>query len=128
MKATNTYAVAAHGDEVSMNVDVAAIMIADLARPYDAVAILRGVEKGVRGARQVDGVTNQGYLSWNRPDTSWPNLRPRSKPFTFAHSASCTYVYLVYIYLLVYSLGQSTQFSYAVVEALSTAIDGDKSQ
>jgi hypothetical protein len=32
------------------------------------------------------------------------------------------YVYLMYIYLLVYSLGQSTQFSYAVVDALSTAI------
>jgi hypothetical protein len=40
MKATNTYAVAAHGDEVSMNVDVTAIMIADLACPYVAVAIL----------------------------------------------------------------------------------------
>jgi hypothetical protein len=32
------------------------------------------------------------------------------------------YVYLMYIYLLVYSLGQLTQFSYAVVDALSTAI------
>jgi hypothetical protein len=74
MKATNTYAVAAHGDEVSMNVDVTAIMIADLACPYVAVAILQGVEKGVRGARQVDGVGNQGYLSWNWPDISWPNL------------------------------------------------------
>jgi hypothetical protein len=31
-------------------------------------------------------------------------------------------VYLMYIYLLVYSLGQLTQFSYAVVDALSTAI------
>jgi hypothetical protein len=28
----------------------------------------------------------------------------------------------MYIYLLVYSLGQLTQFSYAVVDALSTAI------
>jgi hypothetical protein len=33
------------------------------------------------------------------------------------------YVYLIYIYLLVYSLGQLTQFSYAVVDALSTAIE-----
>jgi hypothetical protein len=32
------------------------------------------------------------------------------------------YVYVMYIYLLVYSLGQLTQFSYAVVDALSTAI------
>jgi hypothetical protein len=70
----------------------------------------------------INSVASQGYLSWNQPGTSWPNLQPRSTTFTFAHSTSCTYVYLMYIYLLVYSLGQSTQFSYTVVNALSVAI------
>jgi hypothetical protein len=70
----------------------------------------------------INSVASQGYLSWNQPGTSWPNLQPRSTTFTFAHSTSCTYVYLMYIYLLVYSLGQSTQFSYTVVNALSAAI------
>jgi hypothetical protein len=73
-------------------------------------------------ALRVSAVVNQGYLSWNRPDTSWPNLRPRTTTFTFTNSTSCTYVYFMYIYLLVYSLGQSTQFSYAIADALSTAI------
>jgi hypothetical protein len=64
---------------------------------------------------------HSGYLSWNRPDSSWPNLRPCSTTFTFTRYTSCTYVYLIYIYLLVYSVGQTTQSSYAVVDALSTA-------
>jgi hypothetical protein len=67
-------------------------------------------------------VANQGYLSWNRPDTSWPNLRLRSTTIIFTHSTPCTYVNLMYVYLLVYSLGQSTQFSYAIVDAFCTVI------
>jgi hypothetical protein len=67
-------------------------------------------------------VANQGYLSWNRPDTPWPNLRPRSTTFIFTHSTTCTYLNLKYMYVLVYSVGESTQFTYAVVDAFSTAI------
>jgi hypothetical protein len=70
--------------------------------------------------KQARKCCHSGYLSWNRPDSSWPNLRPRSTTFTFTRYTSCTYVYLMYIYLLVYSVGQSTQFSYAVVDVLST--------
>jgi hypothetical protein len=61
--------------------------------------------------------------SRNRPDTSWPNLRPRSTTFILTHSTSCTYVNLIYTYSLVYSVGKSTQSSYTVVDALSTATD-----
>jgi hypothetical protein len=34
---------------------------------------------------------------------------------------SCAYAYLMYITSCIYSVGQSTQFLYAVVDALSTA-------
>jgi hypothetical protein len=35
---------------------------------------------------------------------------------------SCAYAHLMYITSCIYSVGQSTQFSSAVVDALSTAI------
>ncbi|KAI0604183.1 hypothetical protein TUN205_11569 [Pyrenophora tritici-repentis] len=45
-----------------------------------------------------------------------------STTFTFTPLPLCAYVYLMYITLCIYSVGQSTQFSYAVVDVLSTAI------
>jgi hypothetical protein len=59
---------------------------------------------------------NSRYLSWNRPDSSWPNVRPCSTIFTSTLLTSCAYAYLMYITSCIYSI-----FSYAVVDALSTA-------
>jgi hypothetical protein len=64
---------------------------------------------------------HSGYLSWNRPDSSWQNLRPCSTTFTSTPLTSCAYAHLMYITSCIYFVGQSTQFSYAVVDALSTA-------
>jgi hypothetical protein len=60
--------------------------------------------------------------SWRRPDTSWPNLRLPSTTFKAPHSTSYAYTILMYITSCIYSVGQSTQFSYAVVDTLSTLI------
>jgi hypothetical protein len=46
-----------------------------------------------------------------------------STTFTFIPLTSCAYAHLMYITLCIYSVGQSTQFSSAVVDALSTAIN-----
>jgi hypothetical protein len=95
--------------------EVKPVCCASIEIKYDIRPVFRGVLE--------DHVANQGYLSWNRPDTSWPNLRPRSTTFILTHSTSCTYVNLIYTYSLVYSVGKSTQSSYTVVDALSTATD-----
>ena len=79
-----------------------------MALDYDTVTILDSV-----------CVAIQDYPSWNRPDTF---LAECSTTFTSIPLTSCAYAHLMYITSCIYSVGQSTQFSSAVVDALSTAI------
>jgi hypothetical protein len=46
-----------------------------------------------------------------------------STTFTFIPLTSCAHLHLMYITSCIYSVGQSTQFSSAVVDALSTTIE-----
>ena len=70
-------------------------------------------------------VAIQDYPSWNRPDTF---LAECSSTFTSIPLTSCAYAHLMYITSCIYSIGQKTQFSSAVVDALSTAISSSSSQ